>query len=260
MKVVLFCGGQGLRMGDQQPVPKPMTPIGYRPIIWHLMRYYAHFGHKDFVLCLGYKADLIKGYFLHYDEALSNDFVMNGATDVQLLSRDIHDWTITFVDTGIHASIGERLRAVRLHLAGEPAFLANYSDGLTDLDLNAYIAHFLSTGATASFLSTRLPQSFHVADIDDDEKVTAINPVNETPTWVNAGFFVFREAIWDHLRPGEDLVEKPFGRLIDREELIAHRYEGFWRPMDTFKDRQILEELHARGDAPWQVWRSVAAV
>ncbi len=137
MKVVLFCGGKGTRIdGSGEGLPKPMLSIGYRPILWHVMKYYAHFGHTDFILCLGYKASAIKHYFLHYNEAESNDFVMSqGGRSVQLMSSDIDDWTITFVDTGPTTNIGQRLKAVESHLAGEEHFLANYSDGLTDLDL-----------------------------------------------------------------------------------------------------------------------------
>src|SRR6476620_5736469 len=138
MKVVLFCGGLGTRLGElTEHIPKPLVKIGYRPILWYVMKYYAHYGHRDFILCLGYKADTIKDYFLHYDECLSNDFVLDGQGGKPiLLNRDIHDWKITFVDTGMHANIGQRLRAVRGHLEGEETFLANYADGLTDLNLS----------------------------------------------------------------------------------------------------------------------------
>ena len=137
MKVVLFCGGAGMRLrGYVDDVPKPMVQIGTRPILWHLMKYYAHFGHKDFILCLGYKGDVIKHYFLHYDETVSNDFVWSqGGKKLHFLNRDIDDWTITFVETGITATIGERLKAVEPYLQGEEMFLANYGDGLSDLDL-----------------------------------------------------------------------------------------------------------------------------
>ncbi len=142
MKVVLFCGGLGLRMREySDQVPKPMVPIGYRPVLWHLMRYYAHYGHTDFVLCLGHQGDVIKQYFLDYSETISNDFVLSGGgKDVELLSTDIDSWTITFVDTGMRASIGERLMAVRQHVAGEERFLANYADGLGDVDIDAVVA------------------------------------------------------------------------------------------------------------------------
>lgn len=137
MKVVLFCGGQGMRLREfSEKIPKPMVPIGYRPIIWYIMKYYAHFGHKDFILCLGHQADSIKNYFVNYSEYVSNDFIYSkGGTHVNLLNKDIDDWTITFVDTGVNANIGQRLKAVERYLDGEKKFLANYSDGLTNLPL-----------------------------------------------------------------------------------------------------------------------------
>jgi glucose-1-phosphate cytidylyltransferase len=154
MKVVLFCGGRGMRMREySETIPKPMVPIGPRPIMWHLMRYYAHYGHKDFILCLGYRGDSIKEYFLDYKEWLSNDFVLSGGgSDVELLSSDIDDWRITFVDTGIDANIGQRLRAVRTHLEGEEVFLANYSDGLSDVPLDRVVDFFHQTGGAATFV------------------------------------------------------------------------------------------------------------
>ena len=135
MKVVLFCGGQGTRLRDySENVPKPMVPIGYRPILWHVMKYYAHFGHKDFILCLGYRADVIKDYFLNFNECVSNDFVLSaGGAKLELLNRDIQDWTITFAETGPTSNIGQRLKAVEKYVKDEPMFLANYSDGLTDM-------------------------------------------------------------------------------------------------------------------------------
>ncbi len=154
MKVVLFCGGQGLRLREfSETLPKPMVPIGHRPIIWHLMKYYAHYGHRDFILCLGHKSDVIKSYFRNYDETVSNDFVLrDGGRSVQLLNADIQNWSITFVDTGIQASVGERLRAVREHLRGEDWFLANYSDGLSDVPLPSLIEHFKQAGQGRRFL------------------------------------------------------------------------------------------------------------
>jgi len=138
MKVVLFCGGRGIRLREHsEAVPKPMVTIGYRPILWHVMRYYAHYGHREFILCLGYKADVIKRYFLDYEEALSNDFVLNGSDrKVELLGRDMDDWEISFVDTGLNATLAERLCAIRPHLGGDDVFLANYADVLTDAPLN----------------------------------------------------------------------------------------------------------------------------
>jgi glucose-1-phosphate cytidylyltransferase len=263
MKVVLFCGGLGLRLREgPDALPKPMTTIGYRPILWHLMKYYAHFGHTDFILCLGYRADVVKDYFLNYNEALSNDFVLSqGGDDVELLSTDIHDWRITFVDTGIHASVGERLRAVRPHVGDDEYFLANYADGLTDLDLDKYVDVAQRSGKVASFLAVHPAQTFHVVDLEPDGDVTGIAPVTEADLWMNGGFFVFRNEIFDYLGPGEDLVEEPFARLIHARQLFGYRYHGgFWLAMDTFKDRMQLEDMYASGYAPWQLWDAAQGV
>lgn len=255
MKVVLFCGGLGMRLREySDSVPKPMVHIGYRPILWHLMKYYAHFGHKDFILCLGHRADIIKSYFRNYDETVSNDFVLTGGGDVQLLNSDIHDWTVAFVDTGTRATIGERLRAVEPLLCGEEAFLANYSDGLTDLHLNSYIDAVLARGTIANFLCVRPTQSFHVVSIRDGGVVDAIEPVTQADVWINAGFFVFRKEIFRYMGPREDLVLEPFDRLIKEGQLFAYKYTGFWTAMDTFKDKEHLEDLYARDGAPWRVW------
>ena len=166
MKVVLFCGGLGMRLREHpENVPKPMVLIGYRPIIWHLMKYYAHFGHKDFILCLGYRGDAIKHYFLNYEECVSNDFVLSeGGKKRELLNSDISDWRITFVDTGQDTNIGQRLRSVEKHLAGEREFLANYSDGLTDLPLPDQLEHFHARDRIASFLSVEPNLSYHFVE------------------------------------------------------------------------------------------------
>jgi glucose-1-phosphate cytidylyltransferase len=259
LKVVLFCGGRGTRInGVDGEVPKPMMRIGYRPILWHVMKYYACFGHKDFILCLGHRADAIKDYFLHYDEAVSNDFVLSGGgRHVELISSDIEDWKITFVDTGLNASVGERLKVVEPYLAGEEYFLANYSDGLTDLDLNRYIEHVKPLGKALSFLSVRPALTFHVVTADDDGCVRAITPMSETDVWVNAGYFLCHQDVFQYLHAGEDLVGPAFTRLIATDQLVAHRYRGFWKAMDTFRDKQELEELWAGGRAPWEVWKCV---
>jgi glucose-1-phosphate cytidylyltransferase len=257
MKVVLFCGGLGTRLRDySDALPKPMVEIGYRPILWHVMKYYAHFGHTEFILCLGYKADSVKNYFINYNEALSNDFVLTrGGTELRLLNRDIDDWSITFVDTGPATSIGQRLRAVRPYLEDDAEFLANYSDGLTDLDLTAYIDHFRSMQRVASFLSVRSTHSYHVVSAAPGGLVTGVQPISEADVWINAGYFAFTSEIFDFIEPGEDLVYAPFERLIKREQLVAYKYEGFWTAMDTFKDKQQLDDMYETGNAPWEVWK-----
>ncbi len=155
MKTVLFCGGLGMRIRDYaENVPKPLVPIGYRPILWHLMKYYAHYGHKDFVLALGYRADMIKNFFLNYEEAVSNDLIVSqGGRKRQMLNSDIEDWRISLIETGLNANIGQRLRAVRQHVAGEEMFFANYADSLTDLPLDEQVEAFRKSDAVASFVS-----------------------------------------------------------------------------------------------------------
>lgn len=258
MKVVLFCGGKGMRIRDySETVPKPMVPVGARPILWHVMKYYAHFGHKEFILCLGHGAHAIKDFFLHYEEAESNDFVLrNGGKNKVLLGSDMDDWTITFVDTGLDSPVGERLRRVEPYLEGDDVFLANYSDGLTDLDLDAHIAEIQASGAVAGFLAVKPPLSYHVTQIDRDHRVIGIQPIRDTDLWINGGYFVLRREIFDYLGPNEDLVREPFGRLIADGLLFANPYQGFWMPMDTFKDKIQLEELTAHEQAPWEVWKA----
>jgi len=260
VKVVLFCGGLGTRLREHSDtIPKPLVTIGSRPIIWHLMRYYAHFGHKEFILCLGYRGDLIREFFLNYSECLSNDFTMkDGGRTLQLHSSDIQDWTITFVDTGLHSNIGQRLVRVRHLLSGEATFLANYSDGLTDLPLDSYIADFAGSEAVGGFVSVRSPQSFHVAESAAGGVVTSIGPMGGDGVYINGGFFAFRQEIFDHVEEGEELVEQPFARLIKRNLLWTRRHDGFWRPMDTFKDKIMYDRMASSGNCPWMVWRREA--
>jgi glucose-1-phosphate cytidylyltransferase len=257
LKVVLFCGGLGLRLREAgENTPKPLTAIGNRPILWHLMKYYAHFGHKDFILCLGYKADSIKQYFLKYDETISNDFVLSeGGRKVDLLASDIHDWKITFVDTGLNSNIGMRLKAVEPFLKGEEMFLANYSDGVSDLPLTAMIDTFRTRDAVACFAGVVPTQSFHLVRIEDGGRVKSIQHVKNVGMRVNGGFFVFRRQIFDWIKAGEELVEEPFQRLAAAGKLLAYPYDGFWACLDTFKDKQLLEDLYSRGQVPWEVWK-----
>jgi glucose-1-phosphate cytidylyltransferase len=257
MKVVLFCGGLGTRLREHsETIPKPLVNIGYRPIIWHLMRYYAHFGHKDFILCLGYRGDMIREFFLDYRAAMSCDFVFSeGGRKIELFEQGIDDWRITFVDTGMHSNLGQRLMRVRHLLEGEEAFLANYSDGLTDLPLDEHVAAFRAKDVVASFLSVRPSQSFHAVRSDATGLVTAIEPVSASDYWINGGFFCLRREIFEWMQPGEELVEQPFQRLLAARKLSTVQYAGFWGAMDTFKDKITLDRMEARGDCPWMVWR-----
>ena len=256
MKVVLFCGGLGMRMREySEAVPKPMVSIGYRPVLWHVMKYYAHYGHKDFILCLGYKANVIKEYFLNYNECVSNDFVYSqGGKKLQLLTRDIDDWNITFADTGLRSNIGERLQAVKKYVADDEMFLANYTDGLSDLPLPNMIQHAQDRNKVAAFVGVKPNATFHIVESDEEGLVTDVRHVTDANQRINGGFFVLRREIFDYMHDGEELVQQPFQRLIAARQLIGYPHNGFWACMDTVKEMQQLEELHNQGKAPWQVW------
>ncbi len=256
MKVVLFCGGLGTRLREYgRNIPKPLVPIGYRPVLWHVMKYYAHFGYKDFILCLGYRADTIKKYFLEYDEYITNDFTMSeGGSKVDLMQSDIQDWKITFVDTGLNSNIGTRLQKVRKYLGDDDYFMANYSDGLTNYHLPTMISSFKESGKIGAFLCAPPSQTFHVVQLSDTENVEEIKYVGDTDILVNCGFFIFKQEVFDFMKPGEELVIEPFRRLIEKNQLQGLRCEKFWA-MDTFKEQQELTDLFERGVAPWEVWR-----
>jgi glucose-1-phosphate cytidylyltransferase len=255
MKIVLFCGGLGTRIREySESIPKPMIPIGDQPILWHLMQYYRQFGHREFVLCLGYKANTIKSFFLNYRPQSFADCVVSGTgAQVELLNGPEEDWRVTLVDTGIWRNIGERLWAVRQHVENEPMFMANYSDGLTDLDLDDMVQRFEASGKLACFLAIRPPLTYHLVDIGPGGRVREFRSSDRSEIWINGGYFLFRKGIFEFMREGEELVLEPFQRLIDADQLLAYKYEGFWRSMDTLKDRQMLEDMVERGEVAWRV-------
>lgn len=257
MKVVLFCGGLGMRIREaSESVPKPMVHVGDRPILWHVMKYYAHFGHKDFILCLGYRADVIKNYFVNYNEFMSNDFVLSkGGKDVRVFNSDIDDWTVTFVDTGANSNIGQRLKAVERYLDGEEVFLANYSDNLTDFQLPKLIDRFHEQNKTAAFLCVRPNLSCHYVSMGERGLVEEIKTMDQSNILINGGYFVFNRSIFDYMKDGEELVQEPFRRLIEGRNLVGYEYDGFWKSMDTFKEKQELDDLCSKGNAPWQLWK-----
>jgi len=258
MKVVLFCGGLGTRLRDHAGgLPKPMVNIGSRPILWHMMKYYAHYGHKDFILCLGYKADVIKSFFLNYDQCLSSDFTLStGSRQVHLGESDLSDWNITCIDTGLKSNIGQRLKRVEKFLQEEEYFLANYSDVLTDLPLPKMIDFFKKSGKMACFVCVKPSQSFSVVSVGGENRVERIEYVRNTDLTINGGYFIFRREVFQYINEGEELVVEPFQRLIKENQLVGYRYDHFWHCMDTFKEQQELNDMFERGDAPWEVWKS----
>jgi glucose-1-phosphate cytidylyltransferase len=256
MKVVLFCGGLGTRLREHSDaIPKSLVNVGFRPIIWHLMKYYAHFGHTEFILCLGYRGDMIRDYFLNYKETLTNDFTMSqGGKCIELHSRDIDSWRITFLDTGLHSNIGQRLLQTRRYVGDDEVFLANYSDALSALPLDRQIRELQSSAAVASFAAVHTPHSFHAVSCDPQGLVTGLGPMQGQDMYINGGFFVFRRQIFDYIEAGDELVERPFARLIAEKKLRAYRWNGYWQCMDTFKDKIAFDRMEARGQCPWMVW------
>jgi glucose-1-phosphate cytidylyltransferase len=254
MKVVLFCGGLGTRIRDySESIPKPMIPVGNQPILWHIMQYYSQHGHRDFVLCLGYKANAIKEFFLNLKPSVHTDCVISDhGRKVEVLGEPPPDWRVTLVDTGMWRNIGERLMAVRHLVKDEEMFLANYSDGLTDAPLPAMVEFLKKSGKVGCFLAVRPPLNFHLAEFDESGVVTRFRASSETDIWINGGHFVFSNKIFDYIRDGEELVLEPFNRLIAERQLIAYRYEGFFRAMDTMRDRTVLEDMVEKGNMPWR--------
>ena len=241
MKVVIFCGGRGLRLqsgSSSERLPKPMAPIGGRPLLWHIMSYYAHFGHARFVLCLGWRGDGIRDYFR------TREFSRNG-------------WEIEFLETGLDASIGERFAAARDSI-DENVFLTSYGDTLTDADLPTLIRTREERGRVGSLLAVPPNYTFNVVTSDDDDLVTGFHDVAEAPLWINGGFFVFDRRVFDYVQDGDDMPDI-LDRLIADRELLAIKYDGFWSPMDTLKDRERLEGLVREGRSSWQVWAPARA-
>ncbi|MGV6816465.1 MAG: sugar phosphate nucleotidyltransferase [Thiotrichales bacterium] len=259
MKVVLFCGGLGTRLREHSEIiPKPLVNIGPRPILWHIMRYYAYHGHKDFIICLGYKGDAIREYFLNFNPYLHGNVTLNGAHGIEIdPDEGISDWRITFVDTGLHSNIGERLMRVRHYLEEEEMFLANYSDQVSDLPLNSYISEFKASHASVGFISVKPSwQSYHTVQMNGDGIVKSLTPVFEADQWVNGGYFVMRPEIFDYMQAGEEMVEEPFARLAKERKLWSKNYLGFWKAMDTFKDKIVFDRMWGAENMPWCLWRN----
>lgn len=254
MKVVLFCGGLGTRIREySENIPKPMVPIGNQPILWHLMQYYSRYGHHDFILCLGYKANVIKDYFLNYMMTANSDCVVsNFGKKIEILGERPPDWRVSLVDTGTWRNIGQRLLAVKHLVEDQEIFLANYSDGLTDAPLEEMVLRFKKSGKIGCFIAIHPPISFHLAEFDEHDSLQQLRSSQESQIWINGGYFIFRREIFDFIHEGDELVVQPFNRLIAGGHLMAYKYEGFWRAMDTLRDRQVLEDMVERGDMPWR--------
>ena len=260
MKVVILCGGRGTRIRDVAlDVPKPMIPIGGLPILWHVMKYYAHWGHQDFTLCLGYLGQTIRDFFLNYEAYTRNLTVTLGKTrSVEYHGgHDAEGWKVTLADTGLDAMTGARIRKVRDYVQDEDDFLLTYGDGVGDVDLKALVAFHRSHGKVLTVTGVRPPGRFGELADDDTGRVTEFNEKPQaTGGRISGGYFVCRKELFDYLDEAENLVfeEGPMRRLVEDSQMMMFAHDGFWQPMDTHRDYLLLERLSEEGRAPWKVW------
>ncbi|PKN56799.1 MAG: glucose-1-phosphate cytidylyltransferase [Deltaproteobacteria bacterium HGW-Deltaproteobacteria-14] len=259
MKVVILCGGFGTRIRDvSQELPKPMVPIGGRPILWHVMKYYAAHGFNEFVLCLGYRGDAIKDYFLNY-QAHTSDFTLSldGSAVEYHRGHDEHDWKITFAETGLNTMTGGRVARIARYVDGD-TFMLTYGDGVGDVDLAALLAFHRAHGKAMTVTGVRPPGRFGEVDASDDGLIAGFNEKPQTTGgWISGGFFVCDKRVFDYLDPREDLVleREPMRNLVADGELMLYRHHDFWQCMDTYRDYKLLDGLIEQGKAPWISWR-----
>ncbi len=254
--VVIFAGGQGTRLKQETEFrPKPLVEVGGRPILWHIMKIFGHYGFRRFVLLLGYRGAMIKDWFVNRDW-MSNDFTLDTRSGARELHtrQAIEDWSITFVDTGVDTNTGGRLLRARPYLGQRP-FLATYGDGLADVDLGALVALHARGTSVATLTGVHPTSTYGVLDVGSDHQVRGFREKPALDGWINAGFFCFQPEIFDYLDPDAVLEQGPIRRLVSEGQLAVHLHGGYWKSMDTFKDALALNAAWERGDAPWAVWR-----
>lgn len=257
MKVVIFCGGLGTRLREETEFrPKPMVPVGNRPILWHIMKLYAHHGHKDFVLCLGYKGEVIKDYFRNYHWNTSDVTLKLGAhPETQYHNRhDEEDWSVTMVDTGLNTQTGGRLKRVLPHIEDD-TFLLTYGDGLTDCDISASIAFHQKHGKVVTVTAVQPAGRFGDLELDGTTVTSFQEKAEHQSSFINGGFFVLNRRIADYLTDDQCVFERePMDRLASEGQIEAYKHSGFWQCMDTYREQQLLSGMWNSGRAPWKVW------
>jgi glucose-1-phosphate cytidylyltransferase len=260
VKVVILCGGQGTRLREETEYrPKPLVEIGGRPILWHIMKLYAHYGLDEFVLCLGYRGNMIKEYFLSY-EAMNNDFTICLGQSNQIVYHGAHmeqNYRVTLADTGLDAMTGARVKRVQRYLEGD-TFMVTYGDGISDLDVKSVLSYHHTHGRLATVTTVRPTSRFGVLELDVEGHVTNFAEKPQLDGWASAGFFVFNRRVLDYL--GEEpeciLEREPLQRLASEQQLLAYRHDGFFYAMDTYREYLYLNEMWNSGTAPWAVWRT----
>lgn len=257
MKVVILCGGQGTRLREETEFrPKPLVEVGGRPILWHIMKIYAHYGFRDFILALGYKGQMIKEYFLNY-EAMNNDFTIELGNGGRITYHGAHEeqgLSVTLADTGLETMTGGRIKRLRKYVEDE-TFMVTYGDGLADIDVTDLVRFHRSHGRIATVTVVRPPSRFGVVSVDESGMVRHFAEKPTLDGWVSAGFFVFEPGIFRYLADDSTVLERePLETLARESQLVGYRHEGFFFAMDTYREYRVLNEMWARGEAPWTVW------
>lgn len=261
VKAVLLAGGLGTRMREETEFrPKPMVEVGGKPVLWHIMKIFSTFGVNDFVVCTGYKGDIIKEYFLEY-EARNNDFTITLGRSHEIVFHDQHlesDWRVTVADTGPATQTGGRVGRIARYVQDDERFIVTYGDGLADVDIDKLLAFHLGHGKAATITTVRPLSRFGLVDLDESAVVQRFREKPQVDDWVSAGFFVFERRVLDLLvGQGDDLVleQQPLAELAAQGELAAYQHDGFWQPMDTYRESTMLNEMWDAGSAPWKVWQ-----
>ena len=260
MKVVILCGGKGTRLREETEFrPKPMVPIGPRPILWHIMKIYAHYGHAEFILCLGYKGEMIKEYFRNYSWNTSDVTLTLGASpSLEYHSKNLEEhWKVTLVDTGEESMTAYRIRQIERFLGPDDNFLLTYGDGVGDVNIPASITHHLETGKTCTLTAVHPPGRFGELGLNDEFTITGFNEKPQAEGgYINGGYMVCRRELFDYVTddPSVMFEQAPLQNLTAAGELGAYRHDGFWQPMDTMLEFNLLNELWRSGKAPWKIW------
>ena len=257
MKVVILAGGFGTRISEESHLkPKPMIEIGAQPILWHIMKYYSHFGYNEFIICLGYKGYYIKEYFADYYLHLSDiTFDFCDYNKMIVHNNFAEPWKVTLIDTGLNTMTGGRLKRVQDYIGEEP-FMLTYGDGVADVDIDKLVAFHNKNKKIATMTAIRPSGRFGILDIEQKSRITSFREKSQEDTgWINGGFMVFEKEIFDYLGDDTTILERvPLETLASKGELMAFKHYGFWQCMDTIRDKQLLEELIQKEQAPWMLW------
>lgn len=258
MKTVILSGGFGTRIRDvADDIPKPMISIGNRPILWHIMKLYGHYGFNDFLLCLGYKSEVIKDYFLSYHTRQNNISLKLRTNEIlHHESSEVENWNITFAETGLNSLTGARLFRVKDYLAQDDYFMLTYGDGVSNIDIHKLVEFHKSHGKLMTVTGAHPPGRFGELDLDGNQVVGFNEKPQTTQGWISAGFFVCSRKVLNYLTPNEDLIfeKDPIENIVKDGQLMVFKHQEFWHPMDTSRDHQLLNQLWNNNKAPWKIW------